>query len=73
MEEHSSAFHFDRDGQRFLPASVVAKRLCRTTRMVRYLAQNGDILAFKRGKLWYFAEKAVESYSRLIQNGGRHV
>jgi len=61
----NSHFHFDREGQRFLPSSVVAKRLCRTTRNVRYLAERRKIFAFKRGKLWYFPETAVESYRRL--------
>jgi hypothetical protein len=46
-------------GQRLLRTTAVARRIGRTPRMVRYLAEEGLVAGFKRGKLWFFRETDV--------------
>jgi hypothetical protein len=49
-----------------LRANNVARRLGLSCRMVRYLAQTGQLRAFKVGmKIWWFVANDVESYKRL--------
>ncbi len=53
---------FSASGERLLRTSAVAHRICRTPRMVRYLAEAGLLLGFKRGKLWFFREAEVLAF-----------
>jgi len=55
---------FDAAGDRLLRTTGVARRIGKTTRMVRYLAEDGLISGFKLGKLWFFKESDVVRYIR---------
>ena len=62
---------FNEAGERLLRTWAVAKRLHRTTRAVRYMAERKQIPAIKHGKLWYFRESDVVEYGRYLEL--RHV
>jgi helix-turn-helix protein len=53
---------FSAAGERLLRASAVARRIHRTQRMVRYLAEAGLLPGFKCGKLWLFREADVLAF-----------
>jgi hypothetical protein len=55
---------FTDNGERLLPVSVVASRLNRTPRMIRYLIQGGRLAAVRKGKLLFCQESAVECYRK---------
>jgi|GEM_PF-7054482 hypothetical protein len=55
---------FTESGDRLLCASAVARRIGRTPRMIRYLAERKQIPALKRGKLWFFRQTDVDRYCR---------
>jgi excisionase family DNA binding protein len=54
--------YFTESGERLLRTSTVAEMIGRTPRMVRYLAAQGRIPAFKKGKLWFFKRCDIEHY-----------
>jgi hypothetical protein len=60
---------FGEAGERLLRTTAVARRLGRTPRMIRYLAEANLLPGFKHGKLWFFREMDVAKYL-LIREGG---
>jgi excisionase family DNA binding protein len=63
--------HYEINGrvtQRPLRVNNVARRLQRSERRVRQLAEAGDIPAFKiDGKSWGFRPSDVDSYKQLLE------
>jgi excisionase family DNA binding protein len=58
----------DRPKLRPLRVHQVAKRLNKSRRMVRHLAQTGELRAFKTGpKLWAFSPEDVRSYQEEME------
>jgi excisionase family DNA binding protein len=56
-------------GERSLRVHIVAKRLNRSRRMVRHLAQTGELHGFKIGlKLWAFRPQDVDAYRRKLED-----
>jgi len=55
---------FNATGDRLLRTTGVARRIGKTPRMVRYLAEAGLIAGLKHGKLWFFRESDVIRYVR---------
>jgi len=56
-------------GERPLRVHIVAKRLNRSRRMVRHLAQIGELHGFKVGpKLWAFLPQDVDAYMRKLED-----
>lgn len=56
-------------GERPLRVHIVAKRLNRSRRMVRHLAQKGELHGFKIGpKLWAFLPQDVDAYRRKMED-----
>jgi hypothetical protein len=56
---------------RLLRATAVARRIGRTPRMVRYLAEARLLIGFKRGKLWFFKEADVLAF--IVARDGAYV
>lgn len=63
----ASSCCFNETGDRLLRTSAVAKRLHRTMRAVRYIAERKQIPAIKRGKLWFFKESDVDEYRQYLE------
>lgn len=59
---HFSAQCCFSNGERLLRTTAVARRISRTPRMVRYLAEARLLIGFKRGKLWFFREADVLAF-----------
>lgn len=53
---------FGEAGERLLRTTAAARRLGRTPRMVRYLAETNILPGLKHGKLWFFKETDVTRY-----------
>jgi len=53
---------FGEAGERLLRTTAAARRLGRTPRMIRYLAETNLLPGLKHGKLWFFKESDVTKY-----------
>lgn len=54
-----------------LRTNIVARRLGKSVRTVRWYAESGRLRAVRQGKLWFFDPQDVEAFRLQMSGAGR--